>query len=88
MLKIASVMIMTALLSACYVTPARNVHVDQGRHLGQIKQVTGIKVHPNVVKVHPNVVKVHPNVVQVKPVKVKAKVKPGKVKYKSARYYR
>ncbi|MCI7478904.1 hypothetical protein ACEE49_05170 [[Pasteurella] aerogenes] len=81
MLKIASVMIMTALLSACYVTPARNVHVDQGRHLGQIKQVTGIKVHPNVVKVHPNVV-------QVKPVKVKAKVKPGKVKYKSARYYR
>lgn len=81
MLKIASVMIMTALLSACYVTPARNVHVDQGRHLGQIKQVTGIKVHPNVVKVYPNVV-------QVKPVKVKAKVKPGKVKYKSARYYR
>lgn len=81
MLKIASVMIMTALLSACYVTPARNVHVDQGRHLGQIKQVTGIKVHPNVVKVHPNVV-------QVKPIKVKAKVKPGKVKYKSARYYR
>lgn len=81
MLKIASVMIMTALLSACYVTPARNVHVDQGRHLGQIKQVTGIKVHPNVVKVHPNVV-------QVNPVKVKAKVKPGKVKYKSARYYR
>ncbi|MGQ9444706.1 hypothetical protein ACEF11_00585 [[Pasteurella] aerogenes] len=81
MLKIASVMIMTALLSACYVTPARSVHVDQGRHLGQIKQVTGIKVHPNVVKVHPNVV-------QVKPVKVKAKVKPGKVKYKSARYYR
>ena len=81
MLKIASVMIMTALLSACYVTPTRNVHVDQGRHLGQIKQVTGIKVHPNVVKVHPNVV-------QVKPVKVKAKVKPGKVKYKSARYYR
>lgn len=81
MLKIASVMIMTALLSACYVTPARNVHVDQGRHLGQIKQVTGIKVHPNVVKVHPNIV-------QVKPVKVKAKVKPGKVKYKSARYYR
>lgn len=81
MLKIASVMIMTALLSACYVTPARRVHVDQGRHLGQIKQVTGIKVHPNVVKVHPNVV-------QVKPVKVKAKVKPGKVKYKSARYYR
>lgn len=81
MLKIASVMIMTALLSACYVPPARNVHVDQGRHLGQIKQVTGIKVHPNVVKVHPNVV-------QVKPVKVKAKVKPGKVKYKSARYYR
>lgn len=80
MLKIASVMIMTALLS-CYVTPARNVHVDQGRHLGQIKQVTGIKVHPNVVKVHPNVV-------QIKPVKVKAKVKPGKVKYKSARYYR
>ena len=81
-MKMIFVMIMTALLSACYVTPARNVHVDQGRHLGQIKQVTGVKVHPNVVKVHPNVI-------QVKPVKVKpVKVKKGKVKYKSARYYR
>ncbi|MFZ7174196.1 hypothetical protein ACLSYX_05140 [[Pasteurella] aerogenes] len=74
-MKMIFVMIMTALLSACYVTPARNVHVDQGRHLGQIKQVTGVKVHPNVI--------------QVKPVKVKpVKVKKGKVKYKSARYYR
>ncbi|MDY4279691.1 MAG: hypothetical protein SOX56_01165 [[Pasteurella] mairii] len=74
-MKMIFVMIMTALLSACYITPTRHVQVDQGRHLGQIKQVTGVKIHPNVI--------------QIKPVKVKpVKVKKGKVKYQSARYDR